>query len=467
MSHIVGIEIDDQMLKIIQGESEGQKFSISKFLSLHFSSPAEESVRIVSAIKSLNLDTKRVIFFIPRNKFSVHYVSFPTKDPKELNEMAKFRSKRQLLYSKEEITHAYRIIGLDPKGATRIMLVVVRQDVVNNYLKPLMASRLSAFIITMNSLGLANWYGWHFAQANKDICLVDLDKRATNIGILKAGKLVFSREVNKGLEIFENSAERVSEIVMEIQHSLSAYDKEEIGPAMKEILVTGATRGIEILANSLRQTMDIEARCISPFEGVDFKEEVRQEILNQAEDISLAKILGCLAREERFDVNLVPPETEKKKTTVYLLQTKYATALLWLWFLVCLGAIVGWELYRLNSYASKLKAQLKIINKRIETLENKQRVVNLILGHLNRQGPFLEVLREIAISIPDGVLLRRLDYNRQKKNVVLDGTSSSSEAITRLMQTLQDSTAFKMANQKYVRSGGKEGNVFQIEVQLK
>jgi len=468
LSKIVGIEIDDHAIKVIQAENEGSGFSITKFMSSRFSSLSEELPRLATTLKGLGLDTKRVILFIPRSKFSVHYVSFPTKDPLELNEMAKFRAKRQLLYSKEEIMHGFRIIGSDPKGDSKIMLVVVREDVVNNYLKTLTASRINPFVITMNALGLANWYHHRFPQQNKDLCVVDIDFKTTVISVLNRGKLVFSREVNKGMEVLETSEAGASEIVMEIQHSLSAYDKEEIGPAMKEILVTGAVKGIEKLAMVLREALGMEVNFLSPLDGLILDEAVKEGVLGQAQDFSFSKVLGSLAAAENFDINIISRGAEKKKSALSLYQTRILQILLYVWFFASIGAILGWEVYRQNSYASKLKKQLWAINKRIEALENKQKAINLTLAHLNRPASFLHVFKEIAEGLPPGIYLRRFEYRNQKKEVVIDGSATSSEEITKLMDNLQSSNLFKQVNQKYVRaSGTKEGNTFQVEIQFK
>ncbi|MCM8765688.1 MAG: PilN domain-containing protein [Candidatus Omnitrophica bacterium] len=468
MALVTGIEIDDRHLKVIQGEKEEAGVKINKFFLLNFSLLSQDSAQIVSSLKKLNLSLRRVVLFIPRTKFSVHYVSFPTQNPAELNEMAKFRAKRQLLYTKEEIMHGFRAIGRDGTG-TKTMLLVVRETVVQNYLKVFNEARINASIVTLNALGLANWFGLIFPRQEKDICLIDLDNYSTLVSILNKGKLVFSREVNKGWEQFKSEELHLGEIASEIQYTLSAYEKEEFGPKIEEFLVTGAVKGGEKLAKTLQETLGREVKFLSSLEKFSLEKAAGEEISPYAEGYSLAKVLGCFAEDEEFEINLIP-KVEKKprvsKISLPALSPLGRKFLIYLWFFSSLGFIFFWEAYRQRTYLKQLRTQFKLVSKRIEVLEDKQKIINLILTHLRRPVSFLKVFKELSVKLPPRTFIQRLDFRASRKEMKISGVAGSSLEITQLMENLQNSPLFKNVNQKYVRAG-KEGYTFQIDIEIK
>ncbi|MCM8778923.1 MAG: pilus assembly protein PilM [Candidatus Omnitrophica bacterium] len=468
MALVTGIEIDDRHLKVVQGESEATQIKVNKFFLLNFTSLSQELPQIVSSLKKINISSRRTILFIPRTKFSVHYVSFPTQNPEELNEMAKFRAKRQLLYTKEEIMHGFRAIGRDGTG-TKTMLLVVRETVVQNYLKVFNEAKINPTIVTINALGLANWFELIFPQQNKDICLVDLDNYSTVVSILNRGKLVFSREVNKGWEQFKGDDSRIVEIASEIQYTISAYEKEEFGPKIQEFLVTGVSKGREKLAQALQETLGKEIRFLSPLEKFNLAETEKEEFFKAEEQHSLAKVLGCFSSEEDFEINLIS-KIEKKPAGIKISLPAFSPAmqkfLVYLWFFLAVGFIFFWEAHRQKVYLYQLRSQFRLISKRIESLEEKQKIINLILDHLRRPASFLEVFKELTGSLPPQTFLQRLDFRSERNELKISGFAGSSEEITRLLDNLQNCPLFKNVNQKYVRAG-REGYTFQIDLQIK
>lgn len=468
MALVTGIEIDDRHLKVIQGEKEETGIKINKFSLLNFSSLSQTSQQIASFFRKLNLSSQRIILFIPRAKFSVHYVTFPTQSMEELNEMAKFRAKRQFLYTKEEIMHGFRAIGRDGTG-TKTMLLVVRETVVKNYLQLFNNVKINPSVVTVNALGLANWFSLIFPSQEKEICLIDLDNYSTVVSILNKGKLVFSREINKGWEQVKDEDLRLGEIASEIQYTLSAYEKEELGPKIEEFLVTGAVKGGEKLAKVLQDTLGKEVRFLSSLEKFGIEKTAEEEFSPYREGYSLAKVLGCFASDEEFEINLIPKiekKTTVKRISLPTLSPIWRETLLYFWFFFSLGFIFFWEAHRQNVYLNQLRAQHRLISKRIEALEEKQKIIGLILSHLRRPVTFLEAFRELTGSLPSRTFIQRLDFRASRKELKINGMAGSSNEITQLMENLQNSSLFKDVNQKYVRAG-KEGYTFQIDIQIK
>lgn len=350
------------------------------------------------------------------------------------------------------------------------MLVVVRESVVSNYLKVLSEARINPSIVTINSLGLANWYNLIFSNQNRDICLIDLDNYSTLISILNKGKLVFSREVNKGWEFLKADDIHLGEMVSEIQYTLSAYEKEELGPVIKEFLVTGITKGGEKLAQSLKEALGKEGGFLSPLEKINFDKTLGIDIINQVEENSLARVLGCFEADKEFEISLIQRIEKRKAAPMGIslpsLSPLLRKILVYIWFFFALGFIFGWEIYRQNVYLNQLEKHSKLISKRIRILEERKKVIELILAHLSRPASFLDVFKELSVSLPPRVFIQRFDYRYPRKELKITGIAKAPEEITRLMENLQNSILFKNVEQKYVRAG-REGYTFQIDIQLK
>lgn len=459
---IAGIEVADQMIKVFQGKVKGDTFFVSKLDIKSSSSLSEALDQLPNLIK--NLDTKRIVLFVPRNKFSVRYLGLPTKNIIEIRDMVKFKAKKQFVYAQKEVVHSFRIVGVDKRGHSKVMLAVSSKDAFQNYITPFKTLKIDPEIATMNSSGLANWYKLRFPEQKKTVCLVDLDWKETNICILSKGNFIYSREISIGVETIRGESQGLDNLIMQVRRSVSAYNKENIGPKIESIVITGAVEEIEKLTAKLKQTSELEINSVSPLENVNFDKSINDAMVQVSNRTSLAKVLGALSDFKNFKINFFAEEREEKEKRLSFYRQVAFYSIISVLLFSSIVAIIGWEFYRKIVYLEQAKELTQTINERVERLKARKKVVEKVLSHLKREGTVLNVLREIAKSAPPGVSLRRFDYRYGRRKVNIDGIAKTSDQVTRFMRNLQSSYFFSSVSQRYVRGTRKGEKTFALEI---
>jgi len=459
---ISGIEVSNQIIKIFQGKVENGTFHISKLYIKNSSSLPDALSQLPTLIKEL--DTKEIILFIPRNKFSVRYLSLPTKNANEISSMVKFKAKKQFLYAQKEVVHSFTIIGTDARGHSKVMLVVSSKDAFEDYIVPFKKLRVKPVAVTMNSLGVVNWYKLLFPQEKRTICLIDLDWNETNVCILTKGKFIYSREISRGVESIRGGPQAIDDLIMQIRRSVSAYTKEDAGPKIEAITVTGAVEEIEKLSSKLKETSELEINAISPLKKVSFDESINDTMIQVSNRISLAKILGALSDSENFNINFLAEQREQKEERLIFYKEVTTYTIIFVLLISSIVTITWWEFHRKLTYLQQTHQIVQKLQIRIDKLRTRKEIVGKVLSHLKRDGTVLNVLKEVAESLPEGVSLKRFNYKYDKRQLSIDGIAKSSQQVTTFIRNLQSSSLFSTVSQKYVRGIREDEKTFAIEI---
>lgn len=464
MAKISVIETSDSLIKVAEVEIEIGKLRISKIGISEINTFQDYGEQLPKLLKELSIEANQFILSIPRSKVSVHYLSLPATNPQELKEMAKFQALKQLPYSKGEILHSYRIIKKEA-NMTKIMLVVVRQEAIEQYLEPFRVLKIEPDAITIDTMGIANW-AKNMQPQLSDYCLIDLDWKATNITIFSKGDFIFSREVNKGVEMFDAGPAGVEELILEIQRSISAYNKENIGPAVNKILIVGAEAALDKLQESLTNVMTVEIAKRIAHEGIDLREiNVIRGNLRESQ-FSLTKLIGFSQGPLEFDINLMPSEIVRRRMKQSLLKSLLTNTIYYSLFIAGIWMTVWWEYQRQEIYVQQARQKLKELKRRITLLDRKRKIIEITLDHIKRESSFLAVLKEVYRFAPDNVFLKNLSYRKNK--VIISGITTSLDDVVKFMENMQSSPLFARVIQKYASQSRRKQEVsFQLEALLK
>lgn len=461
---ITGIEIGDKLIKAFKGKRMKDTLKVSNLIIQNSPSLSEALDKIPKVLKKLQ--PQNLVLFLPCSKFSTKYLKLPTGDPSEVREMVKFKAKKQFLYAQKEVMFSYNIIAKTPQGQYKVMLVVSRKDIVDKYLSPFQNFGIKPDVVTINSLGVKNWYNLKFPRNKKNLCLVDLDWTHTNVCILNKDKFVYSREIKRGVESIRGSNKGLDEIIMQLRRTVSAYDKENIGPKIEAIVITGAVEEIEQLCLKLKQNSDLEIDYISPIEKVKFNESISEVMIQVTNRMSLAKVLGALKPLGKFEINFFEEEKEEKKRKLSFYKKSIFYGLVFTLLSVSIIGTIGWEYYRKLSYVTQLKKVNNEIEARIKKLKKREGVIEKVLSHLKREGTILNVVKEIGKGLPQGVMLKQFNYRYDRKKVSINGVAEKSGSVTQFIRNLRKSSLFNTVSQKYVRDSQGGGKIFAVELKF-
>ncbi|HPM42434.1 MAG TPA: pilus assembly protein PilM, partial [Candidatus Omnitrophota bacterium] len=197
-------EIREKMIKILSVSIKNGKPGKQEMFVLGISpeDPQKAAGDIRLFVKKNAIKTKNAILMIPRQSVTTRIVGLPSKDPRELDDMAAFQAVRQIPYPKEEIISGVIPVETTPEGFTKAMLVICHKDMVERPAAIMRESGLILSEVTLSTDGLFNWY-----SGNKDlpartkqapVVVVDCDAANTDIAVISNGKLLYTRGLTFG-----------------------------------------------------------------------------------------------------------------------------------------------------------------------------------------------------------------------------------------------------------------------------
>ena len=369
--------------------------------------------------------------------------------------MAHYQALRQFPYRDINVNYSVSILSRLPQG-TRVILAVVGEEIINRYLNEVKNFILPTSV-TINSLGVFNFY--KKIRGNQKRIILALDAEYSNFVITSGGKMLFCREINKGYRFIEEKG--VESWQAEILHSLNSFNKEGISSPISGVSIIGPGN-IKFLKEKISSL---------PFDNLEFiyqEEFIRKgegcEILGEKkEDYSLAAVLGLAVMEE-MDIDLTPSVIIQEIYKRRAFKQKKQAGLLWAIVFLEILCLFGLEYRRRKLYLKDINSILRELNPTVQKLEEKKKVVDFFLSR-NKMPFFLDIFDEIVTTIPQGVFIQRLEYER-KSEIRIEGKSSSPQLIYDFYKSLKKIPEVKRVTDFRVNSTSPGENLFSLRIKL-
>ncbi len=417
---ITGIEIGQNSIKVVQGIQERRESEI-KILSLtaeKTTSDNEKAAKLKHIISNLKIKPKKVIACIPRSLVTIRYLDLPSINKNEIARMVQFQAEKQLPYSKEELVTAFKVIGSNKDGYSRVMLVLVHQDVINKQLELLSDLKLNPEYIELSSQATASAFIKEHPEIKQPVALIDIDMFSVDVQVIFNGELVYTRNVSL-------SESRTQESPLEeITKSLNFYNKDN-----KEITSIFISEKVH---NKLRENLSKEF-------------DMPVEIFNPAENLtetSLCSIIGLIRSFPNVLLNVLPDEIKtqkqiREKRKHYLVLVSQCVGILLLILSISMGIIYDKQntLKWLDIEIRKTNPIAKQVNKRAERLR-------VIKKQIDTKNSCLDILHELHKIIPDTISFSTLDYQLNNTLKIKGQSKALSDALG-LIDILEKSSYFK------------------------
>jgi len=212
----IGLDIGSHSIKAVaishaKNEPKLVQFSIKPI--------GDNIIRAINeAYSELGLTKIKVVSSISGPTVIVRYVDMPNMTADELDGAVRFEAEKVIPYNISEVElDAQKIETLDG-NRMRVIMVAVKKDLIDSQIKILSEAGLEPLIIDIDSFALANAF-MSAGIDSENICgLINIGFVKTNINIVKADKLYFSRDIDIG----------ASHIVKLLSDSLSVPQKEAL-----------------------------------------------------------------------------------------------------------------------------------------------------------------------------------------------------------------------------------------------
>lgn len=368
-------------------------------------------------INTNRISSPDVFIGIPREMVILRDIEFPFAVKENLRATIEYKIENYVPLKSDDIYFDCQIIDeVKEKNQLRVLIVVVRREVIDSFL--ILKSRLGLGLtgIGISSTALVNYFSYHPDTAEKkEYAYIYINHHGMHIGAVKNNMLQYSRIVD-----LRNGEDRQRVIDKELKPITNFFagdtgpiptiictDKED--PSILEIL--NEKKNFQLIVPQLSR-IDTQSSLMVPAFGLALRE----------------------LRKVPMDINLLPAGMRKRpgRTAYYLL-----LILVSLCIIFCLswgGSKLMRQRLRLNTIneeTERLLAEIKNIDRIRSDLQELEDRIEFLNELWRGQVPVLEILKEVTIRIPEDTWIR--DFSYDEKGVSIYGyADSASELITLL-----------------------------------
>lgn len=294
-SQTTTLEIISGNLRLIQFSKTSEKKPLIPRVAQH-SLQDQEPGEIEKFLQEHQVDSGRLVTFIPRYLVTQKYLTVPAIDHLEIHQMAPFQIPDLVPYSRDEITFDYQIISSDEEGYSKLLVVIVQNKVLEDYFSRIHDLGLKPDAIQLSSAALANWFFATYQEesldeANNISALVYFDEESLDIAYIQGKQLISSRGAE--LKAPPNSEEMFNQVAWELKQGLAIINQ-ELGPReIGKVILAGRNISPE-LTNFLSEDLSVLVeQSAAPFKDITFAKpfpENKEELENDCSLIRLSRL---------------------------------------------------------------------------------------------------------------------------------------------------------------------------------
>lgn len=468
--NITVLEIDNEWLKIVQARIFAKERKIDTVVVEKLVSQTDnkisERIRILS--KDLDIDSNTLVISTPEEVVAIRNLELPSTNPAEIKDMVELQIGKQTPFTKEEIIYDFEILSTNEEGYSRVMLVIVHQDVIKRYFKILETAGLKTENIALSAEGLINW--WRFAgrelMTDRPSALVNVGYDRSNFVVILKDKLIFCRNISIGFAWPQSLTEEwQTRFIEEINHSIYGYQNEMIDKEIDRIIITGADIFTSELNESiLKDKLDLSIEVIPQLKNIPVTKECLERFNINAKNISVCPLFGLALTYPEQKINLIPSQLRLEKTLRERGRDLYLFGIYLVFILVTISSIFLGRMYNKERYLDRLKQEILKIQDRVDRLDNMMKEIEGIKRRILTRDFSLNFIYETHRTISPEIYLTSVSFDGED-SLILRGTSSSMSEIFKFLNALEESKYFQNVNTKFAttrKEAGKELTDFEI-----
>ena len=164
----------------------------------------QESAREQVLFKALSdtlgqggFSSKRLNLCAPASAVFSKFVKLPQVDANKVTQIIQYEAQQYVPFPLEEVVWDYQILGSTAAGELEVLLVAIKNDVVDGFFRSCESSRVILQLIDAAPAALCNAFRFNYADVEECSMLLDIGAKTSNVLIFEKGK-VFSRSINIG-----------------------------------------------------------------------------------------------------------------------------------------------------------------------------------------------------------------------------------------------------------------------------
>jgi len=412
---------------------------------------------IVSAIKDFIKKCPSRKFFtinvIPSNLAIYKNIEIPSIDNKEIKEIIELQAGRHTPYSKEEIIMDYLNVGVIHERYTKILLIIVKKEVVSKRYDIIKQAGYKADIAALSCEGIARWCPQFCPDlpAEKPMGIIHIDAATMDFNVSHHGKSIYIRSVPLNrVELSQQPQELQKKMVEEIKKSLDSYQADNIEAIPAKLYFTGATEGIVSSTEELKKSLGVEVELFDYGAAAKLPARVWEELKNN-KNASLLSTIATALTYGQLKLNLIPEDVrlgrEIKQRAREMIKMGILSMALLILFCIMLIANVFFK----KVYLNKLLLSYTKETKEAEELKRLSARTGIIKKFLNKKSESLFVLAELLSATPKEILLSSVSF-QDDATLIFTGTANSMSQVFSFVTDLENNKYFKNVKVDFTKS---------------
>ena len=445
---LLGIEIGGQYLKIIQFN---KKQEILNWVSTDIRTLNDDGIVefIRNYIKEKGIKAADVINPIPARYTITKNIELPSTNSAEIRQIIKLQAGHHSPYSPEEIIIDYIPIGVFRGGYTRIFLIIVNRDNIKRNFDIIERSglRLKKMVLSLETMVL--WYKDRSPSTSLGILHLDADN--TDFLVIKEQKPIFLRNIPVGVEqILYDRDKYFPQLMEEINHSLEAYQTEQL-ESLSKIVACGATSKaaefLRMIPEKSSLTVDVEDNL----EGLKLSPGA-PDIKGVASDLSVIGLAAGVVKHNKTHLDITPEEVRVREAVAEKSRDIIWLGTLLFFILILFLSVFAQKIWMKKKIADTLDKENQKYQKEASQLRDTKKRIDQVKSHFLRRNFALDALSEIHKCMTSEIYLTNLLIDDQQisgrdqansTRVVLRGTANATADVHQMVDRLEKSKYFK------------------------
>lgn len=357
----------------------------------------------------INLPDRAFVTVIPRHQATLRILTLPSREPAEIASMVALASEELAPYPREQLVLRHHILGALPSGESRVLVVLVHQEVIKQQVERLREAGLEPEHVFFSTACLHAAATASPTAPSGRYALAYVSSDALEVMVIENDTLDFSRGVaHHGPWDLDNEAGRDA-LAFEIRDALAAYRREsEDGEALDVLHVTGDQFHEEVLGA-------LESAAGKPFRLATFLADALSGS-NRPAGIPVVALGAALSTGGRaaMSFDFLPPALLLQRAVREFQSSFRRVGVLVGVIVLLLLAAFGQSVYQRMALIKELRARAEAIAPAGQDAPMEQRGLEAIARQVDQGGNFLALLAAVAQAAPtEGLNITRVEYDRE------------------------------------------------------
>ncbi|MCB0338637.1 MAG: type IV pilus assembly protein PilM [Bdellovibrionales bacterium] len=160
---------------------------------------SEVAEHVSSMLEANNIVGKRVVLAMPGPSVFTKVVPMQNMEEREIVSNLQFEASNYIPHDIDAVRMDYHIIGPSAKNQLDVLLIAVKNEIIESYLDAISLSGLDVAIVDVDYFALQNMFEQNYPEyLSETVALVNVGARFTGINICRNGQSLFTGDVSVG-----------------------------------------------------------------------------------------------------------------------------------------------------------------------------------------------------------------------------------------------------------------------------